>query len=96
MTKRVYNNSPTRWSNQHTVVVSSVQSAPEYEALKFALTGQALEYAWQGCPKKLYPLKFLAYLVVLCFERRCPKQNTVAHLKSKYLAPPNILGWLHY
>jgi len=30
--------------------------------------------------------KFLAYLVVLCFEKRCPKQNTVARLKSKYLS----------
>jgi len=27
------------------------------------------------------PTKFLAYLVVLCFESRYPKQNTVAHLK---------------
>jgi len=35
--------------------------------------------------------KFLAYLVVLCIKRRCPKQNTVAHLKSKYL-PPKIFG----
>jgi len=23
------------------------------------------------------PPKFLAYLVILCFERRCPKQNAV-------------------
>jgi len=41
------------------------------------------------------PKIFLAYLVVLCFERRCPKQNTVARLKSKYLAP-KVLGWLCY
>jgi len=27
------------------------------------------------------PPKFLAYLVVLCFERRCPKPNTVARSK---------------
>jgi len=25
------------------------------------------------------------YIVVLCFETRCPKQKTVARLKSKYL-----------
>ena len=27
--------------------------------------------------------RLLAYLVVLCFERRCTKQKTVARLKSK-------------
>jgi len=32
--------------------------------------------------------KFLVYLVVLCFERWCPKQNTVARLKSKYFSLP--------
>jgi len=26
----------------------------------------------------------------------CSKQNTVAHLKYKYLAPHKILGWLCY
>jgi len=30
-------------------------------------------------------LKFLAFLIILCFERRCRKQNTVARLKSKDL-----------
>jgi len=40
--------------------------------------------------------KFLACLVVLCFERRCFKENTVARLKSKYLALQKILGWLRY
>jgi len=41
-------------------------------------------------------LKFLAHVVVLCFERQCPKPNTVARLNSKYLAPPKISGWLRY
>ena len=36
------------------------------------------------------PPKFLKYLVILCFERRCPKQNAVASLK------PNILVWLRH
>ena len=31
--------------------------------------------------------KVLAYLVILWFERWCPKQNTVARFKSKNLAP---------
>jgi len=30
--------------------------------------------------------KFLAYLVILCVERRCPQQNTAARLNSKILA----------
>jgi len=43
------------------------------------------------------PAKFLAYLVILCFESQCPKPNTVARLKSKCLAPPKIfLGWLRH
>ena len=29
-----------------------------------------------------------AYLVILCFERQCPKENTFARLKSKDLGPP--------
>jgi len=31
--------------------------------------------------------KVLAHLVILCFEKRRPKQNTVARLKSNLLAP---------
>jgi len=42
------------------------------------------------------PPNFLANVVVLCFETRCPKPNTFAHLNSKDLAPPKILGWLPY
>ena len=48
-----------------------------------------------GVARGLVP-QFLAYLVVLCFEKRCPEQNTVARLKSKYLAPPKIFGWLRH
>jgi len=33
--------------------------------------------------------QILAYLVISCFERRYPKQNTVARLKLKFL-PPSI------
>ena len=36
--------------------------------------------------------KFLAYLVVLCFERRCPKTKYCCLLKVKYLASPKILA----
>jgi len=41
-------------------------------------------------------INFLAYLVILCFERRCPKQNTVARLKSKFLAPTKKYFWAGY
>jgi len=37
-------------------------------------------------------LQILAYLVVLCFTGRCPKQNTVARFKPKHLAPPKFLA----
>jgi len=38
------------------------------------------------------PLKFLAYLVILCIGRMCPKQTTVAHFKSKDFASQKNLG----
>jgi len=37
---------------------------------------------------------FRAYLAALRFERRCPKPNTVARLKSKYLTTPK--NWVGY
>jgi len=36
------------------------------------------------------PHTYLAYLTILCFEKRCPKQNAVAHLKSNILPPQNF------
>jgi len=33
--------------------------------------------------------QILAYLVILCFERRCPKQKNVACLNSNF-SPPNF------
>jgi len=46
--------------------------------------------------------KFLAYLVILCFERRYPRQNIVTRLKSNvwqpkpFFAPLKILGLLSH
>jgi len=45
-------------------------------------------------PRSPWFHKFLVYLVILCFDRRCPKQNTVARLKSQ--TPPTILVWLRH
>jgi len=48
------------------------------------------------------PPKCLENIVILCFERRFPKQNSVIHLKSSILAPKKIfgplkfLGWLRH
>jgi len=39
------------------------------------------------------PSQILTYLVILCFERRYPKQNIVARLKIKHFAqPPTFLA----
>jgi len=35
-------------------------------------------------------------LVILCYDRQCADQNTVVHLKSKYLSPSKLLSCLRY
>jgi len=40
------------------------------------------------------PPKFLENIVILCFERRFSKQNSVIRLKSNILPPPNF--WAGY
>jgi len=47
-------------------------------------------HCWHRRSQGAMPPKFLANLVILCFERQCPKQNTAASLKSK------IWGWLRH
>ena len=44
----------------------------------------------QGGPKEPCPPKFLENIVILCFEKRFSKQNSVIHLKSSILAPPKF------
>jgi len=48
----------------------------------------------RGIKGAMNPTRFVAYLLVLCFERRYLKQNTVARLKSSILPPPNV--WADY
>jgi len=48
----------------------------------------------QGSPGGHELHKFLEYLVILCFERRYPKQNSAASLKSNNLASPKF--WSGY
>ena len=45
----------------------------------------------QGAKGALAPLKFLENIVILCFERRFSKQNSVIRLKSN-ISPPPISG----
>ena len=42
------------------------------------------------------PPQFLEHIVILCFERRYPKQNSVIRLKPNILPPPNYLVWPWY
>jgi len=39
----------------------------------------------QGAYRSMLPLKFLEYIVNLCFERHYPKKNSVIRLKSQRL-----------
>jgi len=41
------------------------------------------------------PPKVLEHIVILCFERRYPQENSINRLKSNILAP-QFLGWLLY
>jgi len=53
-----------------------------------------------GAARRAYraipPLKFLEHIVLLCFERRFPKENSVIRLKSNILASTKCLGWQRY
>jgi len=53
-------------------------------AQRHSFTGVARE---PGC----LTLKLPAYLLILCFERRCPKQNIVAHSCKLKIFTPNIV-----
>ena len=56
----------------------------------------------RGGPKGPSSPKILENIVILCFERRFSKQNSVIRLKSNiltpqnFLPPPKYLGWLHH
>ena len=42
------------------------------------------------------PLEFLENTVILCFERRFSKQNSVIRLTSNILVPSKFLDWLRH
>jgi len=43
----------------------------------------------RGIKGAMAPPKYLENIVILCFERRFSKQNSVIRLKSNILVPPN-------
>jgi len=43
-----------------------------------------------GVARGWHPPKCFAYPIILCFEKRCPKQHTVARLKSNILPLPKF------
>jgi len=43
-------------------------------------------------PRGQWPAQFLTYLVIFCFEKRCPKQKYCCVHKIKYFAPPKFYG----
>ena len=44
----------------------------------------------RGWPRGPWPPKCSEHMVILCLERRYPKQNSVIRRKSNILAPPNF------
>ena len=49
----------------------------------------------RGSKRAMAP-KFLENIVILCFEGRFSKQNSVIRLKSNILTPSNFLAWLRH
>jgi len=50
----------------------------------------------QGGPGDHARPRFLAYLVILCFEKRRPKQKYRCSLKVKHFVPQQFWGWLRH
>jgi len=49
----------------------------------------------KGSPGGMSP-PFLAYLVVLCFEKRLPKQSIVARLNQTFCPSQKFLSWIRH
>ena len=48
--------------------------------------------AARGAKETMFPKNFLENTVILCFEGRFSKQNSVIRLKSNILPPPSFLA----
>ena len=74
--------------------------------LDFVICGSYIEQVWphrrnQGGQRSHVPPKILENIVILCFERRFSKQNSVIPVKSnilaiKFFVPPQFLGLLRH
>jgi len=69
--------------------VLAVKSLYSWSEVCVRLIGAA-----KGRPKCSWPPKFLENIVILCFERRFSKENSVIRLRSNILLPPNF--WASY
>jgi len=54
------------------------------------------EVGYMSHREKMLHTPGLEHIVILCFERRFSKQNSVIRQKSNILAPPKFLGWLRH
>jgi len=73
---------------RNTVVDAPLRFMKNYLQFVFVMYHSPLVVAREPCPK------FLEYLVILFLERRYPKQNTVARLKSNILTQKKF--WAGY
>jgi len=74
---------------------------PHYTPACFSVPGA--KGVARGGNAAILPLKFLEHIVILCFERRYAKQNSVVSPKikkhfghPKFFPPIFFLGWLRY
>jgi len=59
---------------------------------RFKLLATQSRRGSQGAREVIHTPQFLAYLVILCFERRYSKHNTVVRLKSNILFPSKFFS----
>jgi len=66
-------------SKQHTALEIKFQTTNSAQLL------HCMIYTHSRGPRGHAPLKFLSFLVTLCFERPCAKQNTVFRRKKNWV-----------
>ena len=76
-----------------------VLKRPGFQSQKYGMSAFTRIDVARGGKKGHGPQNFLENIVILCFDRRFSKQNSVIRPKSNLLAPPNFslpkfLGWL--
>jgi len=75
-------------------IIRIAASESSNECIRQAPTAAFAHRRSQGGAKGAIPSPFLENVVILCFERRFSKQNSVIRLKSNTLPPTNF--WAGY